>query len=221
MYSSFISEGKCIFVYFCFCHWKILFHLFLFYFTYFSIGFFVFIDLLELSILRLLILCRMYWKLFSLVCHLFLCSFKYFNLYFMESRIYGLLRKAFLFQNYKAVFFCSLSHSWINLFAFVALIHLDFITEFEVRICILFLNAEPTVLDCLLNNLFISSWEWPSHYYYFLYTMYRLFSHLCYSTYTLGPLVVFQEYLERTTFEITLGIRWELSFVHYSVSSLF
>lgn len=92
-------------VYFCFCHWKILFHLFLFCFTYFSIGFFVFIDLLELSILRLLILCCMCWKLFSLVCHLFLCSFKYFNLYFMESRIYGLLRKAFLFQNYKAIFF--------------------------------------------------------------------------------------------------------------------
>lgn len=66
--------------------------------TYFSIGLCHFLfDLLEFFILRLLILCHICCRTFSLVRHLPLtsCSFKYFNLYFMVSRIYGMLRKAF------------------------------------------------------------------------------------------------------------------------------
>lgn len=82
----------------------------LLFFTYFLLDSFSFIDLL---ILKLSILCHRCSITFSLVCHSSstLCSFKYFNLYFIASRIYAcLLRKDFLFQNYKTIF-CSLFHN--------------------------------------------------------------------------------------------------------------
>lgn len=139
--------------------------------TYFSIGLFClfFIDLLELFILRLQTLCHICCRMFSLVCHLSLtlCSFKYFNLYFMVSRIYSMLRKAFPILKLHSYFFCGLFRR-INLFALVSLTQLEFIIEFEGRICILLLNAEQTVPNCLLNNLLsISLWESLSHYFLF------------------------------------------------------
>lgn len=78
----------------------------LLFFTYFLLDSLSFIDLLELLILKLSILSHRCRITFSLVCHssLTLCSFKYFNLYFVVSRIYGMLRKAFLFQNYETIF---------------------------------------------------------------------------------------------------------------------
>lgn len=125
------------------------------------------IDLLELFILRLLIiLCHICCRTFSLARHfsLTLCSFKYFNLYFMVSRIYVLLKKAFLVQNYKAIFFYSVLYGVGLICLHLPLIHLEFITEFEVKLYVLFLKAEPTVPNCLLNNLLsISGWESPSH----------------------------------------------------------
>lgn len=130
------------------------------------------IDLLELFILRLLIiLCRICCRTFSLVRHLSLtlCSCKYFNLYFMYLGFMSCLRKPFLVQNYKAIFFCSVLYSVRLICLHLPLIHLEFITEFEVKLYVLFLKAEPTVPNCLLNNLLsISGWESPSHIFFWI-----------------------------------------------------
>lgn len=104
------------------------------------------------------------------------------------------LEEIFPFQNY--FFFCSLFHS-VNLFALVSLIHLKFIIEMEVRIDILFLNAETTVSNYLMN---------PRVIIFLLDTFYWLFSHIYYSIYTLQPFFFYSS-IEGTTF----GIIFELN----------
>ena len=86
------------------------------------------------------------------------------------------LEKPFLVQNYKATFFCSLFHS-VGLICFhLSLIHLECIIEFEARVYTLFLKGEPTVPNCLLNNLLaIPGWESPSHCFSFGYFLLVLF----------------------------------------------
>lgn len=150
--------------------------------------------MLELFILKPLILCHICCRTFSLDCHVSLCSFKYFNLYFMASGIYGMFRGDFPIP--KLFFFCSLFHS-VNLFALVSLIHLKFIIEMEVRIGILFLNAETTVSNYLMN---------PRVIIFLLDTFYWLFSHIYYSIYTLQPFFFYSS-IEETTF----GIIFELN----------
>lgn len=128
------------------------------------------------------------------------------------------LEKPFLVQNYKATFFCSLFHSVGLICLHLPLIHLECIIEFEARVYTLFLKGEPTVPNCLLNNLLsIPGWESPSHCFFWILFI-ASFSHIYYCIYTLEPFGMFQENPKGIIFWITLEIRWELAFAWHKVS---
>lgn len=118
-----------------------------------------------------------------LVCllSLILYSFKYFSHYFMLPRIYDKLRKTFFYFKITRFFFLqSLLYFWINLFALLSLVHLEFIirhTEFILK-CI------ANCPDSLVNNLLsMSGWNFPSYYFSFNYFLFALFKYLLFHTY--------------------------------------